>query len=387
MRIAQLTDTFVPVADGVGRVVTAYADTLSNMGHQVTVSSPLYDTGFRGGYPFELVDYLGFKVPTAPQYRTGLAAMDRHYKRRMDMIPLDILHAHSPFGAGMEGLRLTRQRKIPLVATFHSKYYDDFLKVTRSKTISKAMTARVVRFFDRCDDVWAVSQSSGGVLAEYGFKGPIHVMQNGSDIRETTSVAVKEAEEQYQLGGLPVLLFVGQLSWKKNIARILEAAALLKREDPRFRLVLTGQGEDTKDIKRKIETLNLGDQAILTGMITTTRLLDALYKRARLFVFPSLYDNSPMVIREAAAMATPSVVIKGSCSAEAIADGKNGFVCLDETESLYQILKRALLDPALMEQAGIAARNTIPVPWDRVLRDAVKRYEDVIRSHQAKSVR
>ena len=56
LRIGQFTDTFLPVADGVGRVVVAYAETLSSKGQQVTVSSPLYDTGFRGGYPYELVD-------------------------------------------------------------------------------------------------------------------------------------------------------------------------------------------------------------------------------------------------------------------------------------------------------------------------------------------
>ena len=57
LRIGQFTDTFLPVVDGVGRVVQAYAETLSSMGHQVTVVAPMYDTGYQGGFPFELVDF------------------------------------------------------------------------------------------------------------------------------------------------------------------------------------------------------------------------------------------------------------------------------------------------------------------------------------------
>ena len=41
LRIGQFTDTFLPVVDGVGRVVQAYAETLTSMGHQVTVVAPM----------------------------------------------------------------------------------------------------------------------------------------------------------------------------------------------------------------------------------------------------------------------------------------------------------------------------------------------------------
>ena len=37
LKIGQFSDTFLPVVDGVGRVVQAYAETLTAMGHQVTV--------------------------------------------------------------------------------------------------------------------------------------------------------------------------------------------------------------------------------------------------------------------------------------------------------------------------------------------------------------
>lgn len=381
MRIGLMTDTFLPVVDGVGRVVVAYANTLSNLGHEVTVSVPLYNTGYRGGYPFELIDYKGFKVPTSPQYKTGIAVLDSHYKKRMDMVRLDLVHSHSPFASGREALRLARQRCIPLVSTFHSKYYDDFLKATRSKTIAKAMLSSIVNYYDKCDEVWAVSKLSAEVLKEYGYKGESHVMTNGTQQRQTTPEVIKEAVERYGLGDLPVLLFVGQINWKKNILRILEAAAMLQQTNPNFKLVLAGQGPDSEAIVKKAGSLGLTKQLVMTGMISETRMLDALYARANLFVIPSLYDTFSLVIREAAAMKTPSVAVRGSCAAECIEHGVNGFLCQDNKESLYAVILETLEDPARTRAIGEQAYKTIPVPWEDVLTQAVARYEYLIEHH------
>lgn len=384
MRIGQFTDTFLPVVDGVGRVAVAYAETLSQMGHQVTVSAPMYDTGFRGGYPFELVDFTGFKVPTSPQYKTGSPVLDSHYRARMDMVPFDIVHAHSPFAAGKEALRIARQRHVPLVATFHSKYYDDFLKVTRSETLSKAWLKNVIDFYKRCDEVWAVSKASALVLKDYGYQGQPLVMTNGTAIRKLDNDSLRTIEEKYQLNGLPVFLFVGQISWKKNILRILEAASELKKQRTDFMLLLAGQGEDRKGVQRKIDDLGLSGQARLIGMITDTSELDALYHRSRLFVFPSLYDTFSLVIREAAAMGTPSAAVTGSCAAEDIRDRENGFLCEDDTQSLLSLLQLALSKPDLMAAVGERAKHSLPATWTEVMKTVEERYSCLISNFKSK---
>ena len=384
MRIGLLTDTFLPVVDGVGRVAVAYANTLAKFGHEVTVSAPMYDTGHRGGYPFELVDFTGFKVPTAPQYKTGAAVLDSHYKKRLDMIALDLVHSHSPFASGREALRLARQRCIPLISTFHSKYYDDFLKATHSETIAKAMLNNIVNYYEKCDEVWTVSQSSCGVLREYGYKGDIQVMTNGTEQRQTTDQAISDTLSRFELSGFPVLLFVGQINWKKNILRILEASALLKQVNPRFKLVLAGQGPDEDAIMMKANELGLQAQLVMTGMINDTRTLDALYAGSDLFVFPSLYDTFSLVIREAAAMGTPSVAVVGSCAAESIQDGINSYLCEDDAGSLFQVLKAVLEDPEKAKSVGEEAKRTIPVSWEDVITQAAARYEELVIKHICK---
>ena len=378
LRIGQFTDTFLPVVDGVGRVALAYAETLCHMGNQVTVVSPMYDTGYRGGYPFELVDFQAMTLPGMKQYKTGEAPMDAHYRRRMRMIPLDIVHSHSPFTAGSEALRLAVTRKLPLVGTFHSKYYDDFLKATKSEQLAKVGVKFVVDYYDRCDEVWAVGQNTADVLHEYGYEGEIQVMPNGVTMRSAEKDAIVEAERRWGLGKTPLILFVGQMNWKKNILTVLEACAQLLRRGEKFQLILAGQGPDLKEIDRKIHELGLSVCTHLAGHITDMRLLDGLYSRASIFAFPSLYDNAPMVVREAAVMGTPSVMVRGSSAAEIIRHEENGYLCENTAEDLARVISRVLRDPQAAARVGEAARETIPVPWEAIMERVLERYERLI---------
>ena len=267
LRIGQFTDTFLPVVDGVGRVVQAYSETLCKMGHQVTVVAPMYDTGFQGGFPFQLVEYVASSVPGMKQYKVGEAVLDAHYRQRIRMIELDVVHAHSPFTAGSEALRLAAVRKLPLVASFHSKYYDDFLKATRSESIARMGIKLVVSFYNRCDEVWAVGKNTADVLREYGYEGEIQVMPNGATLRSATPGDVEQVNRRWNLGTDPLILFVGQMDWKKNILTVLEACAEMKRAGTPFRLLLAGQGMDMNAISQKIRDLNIQDRAEQLGHI------------------------------------------------------------------------------------------------------------------------
>ena len=378
LRIGQFTDTFLPIVDGVGRVVQAYAETLCRLGNQVTVVAPMYDTGFQGGFPYQLVEYVASSVPGLKQYKVGEAVLDAHYRQRIRMIKLDVIHAHSPFTAGSEALRLASVRKLPLVATFHSKYYDDFLKATRSESIAKMGVKLVVSFYNRCDEVWAVGKNTADVLREYGYEGEIQVMPNGATMRTASASDVAEVNRRWNLGSEPLIFFAGQMDWKKNILTVLEACAEMKKNGQRFRLLLAGQGMDLNAIREKIRELNIQDRAELIGHITDTSLLDALYDRADLFAFPSLYDAAPMVVREAAVMGTPSVMVRGSTAAEVIRNGENGLLCENNREDLARVMTDALADPARLKEIGAKARETIPVPWDKVLEKAVERYERLV---------
>ncbi len=384
MRIGEFTDSFLPITDGVGRVVYNYACSLSKKGHECYVIAPMNQTGFRGGYPFELVEFNSKSLPGISQYRTGVPMLDKHFNDRIDMVRLDVVHVHSPFSAGIAGARLAFKRNLPLVGTFHSKYYDDFLQITKRHSLAEIGTKYVVDFYNRCDEVWTMSNSSADTLGSYGFKGDVRVIPNGTNIRPLDPDALCEVNKKYTPeDGKPVLLYVGQMNWKKNILRILEAAALLKKSKKAFRLVFAGQGPHLEEVKTTAEKLGLQEQedVLFTGHISDVNILNALYYRAALFVFPSLYDTSGLVTREAAAMETPSVVIRDSCAAENIYDGKNGFLCGDTSLELAKALERLLSAPALIKTVGMQAKKTLPVPWETVVEQILGRYASLVKKN------
>ncbi len=381
LKIGQFTDSFFPIVDGVGRVVYNYATTLCEKNQECYVISPMADIGYLGGFPFELLEFVSVSVPTQEQYHSGIPLLDVHYNRRMQKIQLDIIHAHSPFVAGQEAIRLANDRKIPLVGTFHSKYYDDFYKLTKTKMLADIGVKMVVNFYEHCDEVWAVSSNSADVLRDYGYKGDIVVMPNGTPDVKPSEEHMRAAKEKFGLDDRPILMYCGQMNWKKNIRRTLEAAAQLVKEGYDFQLVMVGQGPDRDEIAETCQEFGIMDRTVFTGHLQQDTLINGLYQAASLFVFPSLYDTSGMVIREAAAMETASIVVKGSAPAESIIEGKNGLLCEDTTESLASGIRTVLDNPYYGLLLGKAASKTIFLPWPTVLDKVLERYQHLIETN------
>ena len=74
MRIIQFSDSFLPIMDGVGNVVYQYALNLGLRGHESYVVAPQTDTGYRGNFPFEIVDYTGVPLPLLFRSMTEIPA-------------------------------------------------------------------------------------------------------------------------------------------------------------------------------------------------------------------------------------------------------------------------------------------------------------------------
>jgi len=378
MRIGQFSDSFLPIVDGVGRVAYKYCETLGSKGHEVSAIVPMTDMGYRGNFPFEVIDYFSKELLIAKQYDVGLT-IDPHYRKMIDTKHFDIVHVHTPFIGGIEGIIYGKQHKVPVVGTFHSKYYDDFLQITGSKHLAEFGTDIVVEFYNHCDEVWTVSENSAMTLESYGYKKPIYVIQNGMDIKDIDYTLAINSKKHFNLNTSdPVLLYVGQLNFKKNIKMILEACKLLSGDGIKYQLVLAGQGPHKKDMEEYCKEVGISDFVTFTGHILDEDLLNGLYALADLFVFPSNYDTYSMVVREAANARTASVVLKGSAPSEVIKDGDNGLLCEDNSEDLYNVLKSNLLNKDKLIEMGIKAKQTIPVSWDVVIDEALSRYQYLI---------
>lgn len=380
MIIGELTETYPPMQDGVGRVCWAYCKALEKKGHTAYYIAPR-DPAHSRIEGLNTILYKGIQIP-GQNYRLGVPDWSYEFRREIRRIPFDVLHIHSPFLSARVALEIRKENpRIPIVVTFHSKYYDDAMKITHSRKISGGVINLVLSVYNKCDAVWAVNHETAQVLRAYGYRGEIDIAPNGTDVYEIDYERAHET--RLRLGipeGKPVLLFVGQISRKKNIHSVLQAAALLKREGLDFVLLLAGEGPDQGNLQRLAEELQITDRVAFLGFIRAGDDLRALYTLADLFVFPSVYDNAPMVVREAAGCETPSVLVRGSCSAEDIRDGENGFLCEDDPEDIARVIREAL---PRAKEVGRRARQTIPKPWDEIITDVIDKYQTLIDRKRA----
>lgn len=374
MLIGQFCETYPPALDGVGRVMLSYCQTLEKFGHQALYIAPDCP-GFTEAVGCQTLLYKSVPVPGEP-YHAGIPALTPAYRKAAKELPFDLVHAHSPFMGGRAARRIARRRHIPLVATFHSKYYDDFYRATHSKLLAKLALKYVLAFYRSCDEVWAVNHKTADVLRAYGYQGDIRVMPNGTDYQPLPEETYQAAIRRFPLReGIPTLLFMGQQDFKKNTRSILKACALLKQKGMDYQLLMVGEGQDWERLKALAKELDIADKVIFTGFIGDRNVSLALHRRADLLVFPSIYDNAPMVVREAATMGTPALLVEGSCSAEGVTHGENGYLCQDSPESIAQGIEAALPTASAV---GQRAKETIPIPWSEIVTEALERYQALI---------
>jgi hypothetical protein len=154
-----------------------YAVSLAKRGEECYVVAPMADGGYRGGYPFELVDFISMEVPasdsTARHPTTGYPLRRAHPLHRSRRHPRALAVC---FRAG--GAAARAQARHSVIGMFHSRYYDDFYQLTRAEMLANFAVATIVNFYHRCDEVWTVSQSSAETLVDYGYNGEIVVMPN-----------------------------------------------------------------------------------------------------------------------------------------------------------------------------------------------------------------
>ena len=376
LKIAQCTDSFLPIKDGVGRVAHAYARSLSQRGHDVYVVTPLVNDGYRGRYPFEIVDYLALPVP-GTQQKAGVAALDMHYLARANALQLDVIHTHSPGSAGMEAVRLAERLHVPLVGTFHPKYIREYLTASEDERESTLTKYFAFDYFSRCDEIWTVSREARDFLLERGFLGNIEVFDNGTELGIVGEQTRLRAREIFHLTDAPALFFAGSMEPQKNLPRVLEAAAILQRRGIRFQLLLAGHGADEKRIKELVHTLNLTGKVRFLGFITDEVLLSGLYAESALCLFPAQGITAGLIVREAAVQGTPSLVIAGSAPSLLIEDGVNGLTCGDTAESMANAIEAYLNAPERIHEISLRAKEIAPVSWDAVMDRVIARYTEL----------
>lgn len=176
--------------------------------------------------------------------------------------------------------------------------------------------------------------------ARFSGAGQPTVRQNGQEPREELRRQLGLSMEHM------VLLSVGELSRRKNHRLVLEAIS--RMQGAQIRYVICGIGEQEQALVHEAERLGISDQVIFAGYRTD---VDAYYRMADLFVFPSLQEGLPVALMEAMASGLPCLAsdIRGNRDLlHPVAD--TCLFPLKEPEVFLEKMETLLANPLLRER-------------------------------------
>jgi glycogen synthase len=164
----------------------------------------------------------------------------------------------------------------------------------------------------------------------------------------------------------PLVLYVGRLEPLKGAVVFAKAVPFISKEFSKARFVFLGVDRSARDgtsqkvqLERFFIKENIMDQVEFHGHDTPDVFL-SYYRKAAVFVMPSLFENSPYTLLEAMSCGKACVVSRASGMAEMLVDGESGlFFESGNSADLAEKVITLLGNLALRKSLGQAARQRV----------------------------
>lgn len=262
--------------------------------------------------------------------------------------------------------RVDRRPAGKVVSTFHDLFVltGDY----SSPEFKERFTCQARRAAENSDIVIAVSEfTADQVSSLLGFeRSRIRVIPHG--VHQGTPADKLKREK--------IILSVGTLQRRKNTARLVEAFEGLPRD---WRLVLAGSptGYGAREILHRIENSRSRERIQVMGYLTAAEL-DALYRSASIFAFPSLDEGFGIPVLEAMANGVPVVTSNRSALPEVTGDAAL-LIDPQQTQALQTALHSLTDSEELRERLSNAGRARARLfTWERAVRETYRVYEEPI---------
>jgi len=274
-------------------------------------------------------------------------------------------------------------RDVPTVLTIHDLIFKLFPE-HHKKLNYYFLNAAVPLFVRRADAIIAVSQATkNDLMRHYGTPdNKITVVHEAAapHFRVVSNSEVARVRAAYDLPER-FLLSVGTIEPRKNLTRLVEALAQLRKGDRHLSLVVVGsKGWMFDEFFAKIEELGLQGAVRLLGFVPDEDL-PAVFRAATVYVMASVYEGAGLPLLEAMACGVPVVSSRESSLPELGADVPRYFNPYD-VDNMAEVLRQVLADEDL--RAQMAAQGPVRAgrfSWQRAARETLDVYTHALRAH------
>ena len=384
LKIGMFLDEWYPNIDGVVLVVENLVKHLNKFA-DVTLVVPKMEKNFdESAYPFKVISIDSMSVPLA-DYKLALADLEYFkLKKLFKKLDFDIIHIHSPFAVGRLGIRVAKDKNIPVIATMHTRFEFEFEKYLKSKTVAKLCVKHIIKPYNNCYSCIALNTSLKKVYKEYGYKGKTKIINNGTDLEivKNKKEAITRVNNLCKIDKDDILfLFVGRIISIKNIFFILDTLKELKDRNFKFKMIYVGDGPDYDNLSKKIKEYGLNNEITLAGKVMDRELLKSIYYRANLFLFPSMFDSSSLVQIEAASQETPTIFIEGSVTSDTVENNVNGYTAKGDVISFASRIEEIINNKKLYNKVKNSARKDLAKSWKDIALETYEYYLKVIEEY------
>jgi glycosyltransferase involved in cell wall biosynthesis len=269
MKIAIVSDAWLPQTNGVVRTLTALNQELTLLGHRVSMITPEHFTTI--------------PCPTYHEIRLAIVA-SFEIERHLTGDEPDAIHIATEGPLGLAARRFCRRRKIPFTTSFHTKF-PDYIE-SRIGIPPRFTWELLRRFHAPAASTMVATDSVRQELESYGFT-QLSRWTRGVDLQQFQPLSIKPATDWPR----PIFLYVGRVAIEKNLPAFLDldlpGTKLIVGDGP-IRASLAQRYPNARFVGRRE-----GDE------------LAAFYALSDVFVFPSQTDTFGLVLLEALACGLP----------------------------------------------------------------------------------
>ncbi len=383
MRIALVTENFLPKLDGVTRTLALALEHFQLAGHKAIVIGP-------EGSPRRYAGARVFGAPGAPiPFYPELRFLFPHprLEQRLARFRPDVVHVVDPSLLGAAGITWGKRLGAPVISSYHTNLatYCGYYHLT---ALIEPLWAYRRYLHNQCAITLCPSPSTADELRKRGFDR-VALWGRGVDC-EQFSPSQRSWAWRRQITGnaqTPIALYVGRLSQEKNLWHLIAAMDEIERAGGW--LVVVGDGPIRADLERAL----IGRRATFTGYLHGEALARA-YASSNVFVFPSLTETYGQAVVEAMASGLPVVAYDAEGVRDNVTHERTGLLAPPDDVAMFKRnLARALTVDSLRARQGVSARawaerKKWPVILDLLLetyRKAITSASDAERRDRAAS--
>lgn len=387
MRLLHVVASYLPATRYGGTIVSVHGlcRALAERGHDVHVYTTSVDGDRDSDVPHnEPVGIDGVKVWyfKSPSLRRIYRAPALKAALAREVASFDVVHTHAIFLWPIwVAARAAHAAGVPYVVSPRGMLERDLVS-ERSPLMKGLWIAAIERHnLERAAALHVTSQREADEAAAFGFRlPPMYEIPNGVTAVPATGGEVSPSIHALSSGD-PYVLFLGRISWKKGLDRLLGALPQLGA-----RLVIAGNDDEeyTPVLRGIADRLGVSDRVVFAGAVHGGDKV-CLIQKARLLVLPSYSENFGNVVVEAMAEGCPVVVSAAVGLSSAVADAGAGLVVDGAPSSLTAAMNTLLQDPLMREQMGRrgAAAVRERYAWPVVAGEMERLYQSIGRHPHA----